>query len=131
MRHLLSVAAQMPGNTLHCPLKVLLPAWILVGYSSGLRLGDMLAITHDSLRGDRLALVLRKTQQPHVIVLDQQALEAIRSLPRRGPKIFGGLVGRSRIIVAMRALVKRAGLTGSGKYLRRFGHSLGSEEGRA
>lgn len=119
MRHLLSVAAQMPGNTLHCPLKVLLPAWILVGYSSGLRLGDMLAITHDSLRGDRLALVLRKTQQPHVIVLDQQALEAIRSLPRRGPKIFGGLVGRSRIIVAMRALVKRAGLTGSGKYLRR------------
>jgi site-specific recombinase XerD len=119
MRHLLSVAAEMPGNTLHCPLKVLLPAWILVGYSSGLRLGDMLAITHDSLRGDRLALILRKTRQPHVIVLDQQALEAIRSLPRRGPKIFGGLVGRSRIIVAMRALVKRAGLTGSGKYLRR------------
>jgi site-specific recombinase XerD len=119
MRHLLSVAAEMPGNTLHCPLKVLLPAWILVGYSSGLRLGDMLAITHDSLRGDRLALVLRKTRQPHVIVLDQQALEAIRSLPRRGPKIFGGLVGRSRIIVAMRSLVKRAGLTGSGKYLRR------------
>jgi site-specific recombinase XerD len=119
MRHLLAVAAEMPGGTLHCPHRVLLPAWILVGYSSGLRLGDMLAITFDSLRGDRLATVLQKTRQQHVVVLDANALEAIGSLPRRGPKIFGSLVGRSRIIVAMRSLVKQAGLTGSGKYLRR------------
>ena len=119
MRTLLAVAKEMPGGTLHCPHRILLPAWILVGYSSGLRLGDLLAITYDSLRGDRLATVLQKTRQPHVVVLDNNALESIRSLPRRGPKIFGGLVGRSRIIVAMRTLVKRAGLTGSGKYLRR------------
>ena len=119
MRHLLSVASEMPGGTLHCPHRILLPAWILVGYSSGLRLGDLLAITYDSLRGDRLATVLQKTRQPHVVVLDTNALESIRSLPKRGPKIFGGLVGRSRIIVAMRTVVKRAGLTGSGKYLRR------------
>jgi len=119
MRHLLSVASEMPGGTLHCPHKILLPAWILVGYSSGLRLGDLLAVTYDSLRGDRLATVLQKTRQQHVVVLDALALEAIRSLPRKGPKIFGNLVGRSRIIVIMRALVKRAGLTGSGKYLRR------------
>lgn len=119
MRTLLAVASEMPGGTLYCPHRILLPAWILVGYSSGLRLGDLLAITYDSLRGDRLATVLQKTRQQHVVVLDANALESIRSLPRRGPKIFGGLVGRSRIIVAMRALVKRAGLTGSGKYLRR------------
>jgi integrase len=119
MAHLLAVASEMPGGTLHCPHKVLLPAWILVGYSSGLRLGDLLAVTYDSLRGDRLATVLQKTRQQHVVVLDANALEAISSLPRRGPKIFGSLVGRSRIIVAMRNLVKRSGLTGSGKYLRR------------
>ncbi len=119
MRTLLAVASEMPGGTLYCPHRILLPAWILVGYSSGLRLGDLLAITYDSLRGDRLATVLQKTRQQHVVVLDGNALESIRSLPRRGPKIFGGLVGRSRIIVAMRSLVKRAGLTGSGKYLRR------------
>lgn len=119
MRHLLAVAAEMTGGTLHCPHRILLPAWILVGYSSGLRLGDLLAIRHDQLRGNRLALVLQKTQVPHVVILDDLALEAIRSLPRRGPKIFGNLVGRSRIIVAMRSLVKRAGLCGSGKYLRR------------
>ena len=119
IRHLLSIAAEMPGGTLHCPHKILLPAWILVGYSSGLRLGDLLTITYDSLRGDRLATILQKTKQQHVVVLDSLALEAIRSLPRRGPKIFGNLVGRSRMIVAFRALVKRANLSGSGKYLRR------------
>jgi integrase len=119
LRHLLSVAAQMTGGTLRCPYRVLLPAWILVGYSSGLRLGDMLSITYDQIRGDKLALVLRKTRTAHVVLLDSAALSAISSLPRSGPRIFGSLVGRSRIIVAIRRLVKESGLTGSGKYLRR------------
>lgn len=119
LSHLLAVASQMTGGTLRCPHKILLPAWILVGYSSGLRLGDMLAITYDQLRGDKLALVLRKTRTPHVVLLDQPALDAIARLPRCGPRIFGSLVGRSRIIVALRRLVKESGLTGSGKYLRR------------
>lgn len=119
LSHLLSVASQMSGGTLRCPYRILLPAWILVGYSSGLRLGDMLAITYDQLRGDRLALVLRKTRTPHVVLLDQPALSAISTLPRCGPKIFGSLASRSRMIVALRRLVKQSGLTGSGKYLRR------------
>lgn len=119
LSHLLAVASQMTGGTLRCPHKILLPAWILVGYSSGLRLGDMLSITYDQLRGDKLALVLRKTRTPHVVLLDQSALDAIARLPRCGPRIFGSLVGRSRIIVALRRLVKESGLTGSGKYLRR------------
>lgn len=119
LRHLLSVAAEMPGGTLRCPHRILLPAWILVGYSSGLRLGDLLAIRHDQLRGSRLQCVLRKTRQPHVVLLDDAALQAIAALPKCGPLIFGSLVGRSRIIVAMRRLVQRAGLCGSGKFLRR------------
>lgn len=119
LRHLLSVASEMPGGTLRCPYKLLLPAWILVGYSSGLRLGDMLSITYDQLRGNKLALVLRKTRTAHVVLLDQPALDAIARLPRCGPKIFGSLASRPRMIVALRRLVKQSGLTGSGKYLRR------------
>jgi len=119
LRSLLAVAAEMPGGTLKCPYRILLPAWILVGYSSGLRLGDMLAITYDQLRGNRLALVMRKTRTPHVVLLDQPSLDAIQTLPRCGPRIFGSLVGRSQIIISLRRLVKKAGLTGSGKYLRR------------
>lgn len=119
IRRLLSVAAQMPGGTLRCPYTLLLPAWILFGYSSGLRLGDLLEVRWDQLRGNTLALNLRKTGALHVVVLDVAAMHAISMLPRKGPKIFGSLVGRSRIIVAMRRLIKQAGLHGSGKYLRR------------
>ena len=119
MLQLLAVAAETPGGTRRCPYRLLLPAWILVGYSSGLRLGDLLSVCHDQLRGDRLALVLQKTRQPHVAILDASALEAIARLPKCGPKIFGSLVGRSQILRAMRQLVKRSGLSGSGKFLRR------------
>ncbi|NBW10867.1 MAG: hypothetical protein EBR82_22845 [Caulobacteraceae bacterium] len=119
IRHLLAIASQMPGGTARCPYTLLLPAWILFGYSSGLRLGDMLEVRWDQLRGSTLAITMRKTGQLHVVVLDVPAMQAIGSLPRKGPKIFGSLVGRSRMIVALRRLIKRAGLAGSGKYLRR------------
>ena len=119
IRKLLSVAAEMPGNFRQCPRRVLMPAWILVAYSSGLRLGDMLQIRHDHIRGDRLAFVMQKTGRPHVVVLDANALHAIASLPVVGPKIFGSHVSRWRMIPAMRETVQRAGLTGSGKFLRR------------
>lgn len=119
IRKLLAVAAEMPGNFRQCPRRVLLPAWILVAYSSGLRLGDMLQIRHDQIRGNRLAFVMQKTGRPHVVVLDENAMHAIASLPVVGPKIFGSHVSRWRIIPAIRETVKQAGLTGSGKFLRR------------
>ena len=119
IRQLLRAAAEQPGGTQHCPWRILLPAWILVGYSSGLRLGDMLALRHDSLRGNRLAMVMAKTRRPHVVMLDDAAIRAIASLPHKGPLVFGDLVGRCVFIRAFRRLVKRAGLHGSGKYLRR------------
>ncbi len=118
---LLSVSAQMSGGTTRCPWRVLLPAWILVAYSSGLRLGDLLAIRHDSLRGNRLLITMKKTGLPHVSFLDDNALRAVSFLPQTGPRIFGDLVCRTAIIRAMRRCVKRAGLEGSGKYLRRSG----------
>lgn len=119
IRQLLAVAADFPGGTKHCPWKVLLPAYILVAYSSGLRLGDMLALRHDSIRGSKLAIVMAKTGRPHVVMLDDAALQAIKSLPIRGPRIFGDLVGRCVFIRAFRRLVKRALLHGSSKFLRR------------
>ena len=116
---LMAVAKKMRGGTKRCKWCVLLPAWIAVAYSSGLRLGDMLAVRHDALRGNRLALVLAKTRRPHVVALDDQAVAAIRSLPVHGPRIFGDLVGRCVVIRAFRRLVKESGLQGSGKFLRR------------
>lgn len=119
IRRLIAAAKEMPGGTSRCPWRILLPAWILVAYSSGLRLGDMLSLRHESIRGNRVALVMAKTGHPHVVVLDDAALRAIASLPLAGPRIFGDLVGRCVLIRAFRRLVKRSGMSGSGRFLRR------------
>jgi integrase len=121
IRRLLAVAAKTPGGTRHCPFQTLLPAWILVAYATGLRLNDLLSIRHDALRGSRMSIQQSKTRYAAIVCLDENALRAIAALPRRGPRIFGDLVGRSRMIVAMRRLVKSANLTGSSKFLRRSG----------
>lgn len=121
IRRLLAVASEMKRGTVRCPWRILLPAWILVAYSTGLRLGDLLAIRHDSLRGNRLCITMQKTGLPHVSFLDDNALRAVSYLPKFGPRIFGDLVSAVAIIRAIRRTVKRAGLSGTGKWLRRSG----------
>lgn len=116
---LLAVAAEMPGRTRGVLLREIMPAWILVAYSSGLRLGDMLLLRHDAIRGHRLSIVLAKTRRPHVVALDDHAVAAIASLPRCGPRVFGGLISRRKVLSSIRDIVKRAGLDGTGKFLRR------------
>lgn len=121
LRRLLSVAAEMPGATVKrpCQYRVLMTAWILVGYATGLRFGDLMSIRHSQIRGKKLALTLRKTGRMHVVVLDEAALESIGRLPVYSDLIFGGIITERQMIVIMRRLVKRAGLPGSSKWLRR------------
>jgi integrase len=120
IKHLISVAESLEGHTLHCPLRILMPAYVTFGYTSGLRLGDMLAIRYEQVRGHRLSLVMQKTGQAHVVCLTDQSLAAIATLPRRGNgRIFGDLVSRRQFINHFRALVRKANLPGSSKFLRR------------
>jgi integrase len=117
--HLVEVAREMPGRTAYCNLCEVLPAYVIVAYTTGLRAGDMLSIRHDQIRGDRLSLVIHKTNQPHVAVLTDQCLAAIRELPRRGGRIFGDLIPCRQLSRHFRRLVLRAGMAGSSKFLRR------------
>lgn len=121
LAHLVAEAKKMPGGTrtFPCEYRVLMPAWVLVGYSTGLRRGDMLRIRWDELRGNRLALVMSKTGRHHVCVLDQQAMDALAELPRYDRIVFGTIIRRDQIKIVMRRLIRRAGMEGSGKYLRR------------
>jgi integrase len=96
-------------------------AWILVAYSTGLRLCDLLAIRHDQLRGQRILVRQHKTGTPHVVYVDDNAMRAIKELPVQGPRIFGDLICRDKLLAQMRRLVKFAGLPGSTKFLRRSG----------
>lgn len=121
LRRLLEASKVFPGSTVKnpCKYKVLLPAYILVGYSSGLRRGDMLRIRWDELRGDRLQVVMGKTGKQHVAVLDQAALDALDRLPRYDRIIFGTIISKDQIRKVMRRLIDACGLQGSGKFLRR------------
>jgi integrase len=132
--HWVGTARKMSGGTRTCPYKILLPAWVLTAYSTGLRTGDLLAIRYDQIRGHRLLLAQHKTTEPHVPWLDDAALQAISLLPRRGPRIFGDLTNKDRILHAMRRLVKFASQSGTTRWLRRSGatycEALGKDSSR-
>lgn len=118
---LVAAAEKMRGGTQKNPCKysVLLPAYVRVGYSSGLRRGDLLSLRWDSVRGDRLTLVLGKTRSSHVCVIDSQAVESMRLLPRYDQLVFGSIISKDQIKKVLRRLIDSCGLVGSGKYLRR------------
>lgn len=129
IRTLLSVAANLTGGR-KCPRAKLAKAWILAAYSTGLRLGDLLSIRHDQIRGQRLCPSQHKVGYPHVVWLDDNALAAIRELPILGPRIFGDLICRDKAMAMMRQLTRAAHLPGSTKFLRRSGATYCEIAGR-
>jgi integrase len=96
-------------------------AWILTAYSTGLRLGDLLQIRYDQMRGQRILVRQHKTGNPHCVHVDDNAMRAIGLLPRLGPRIFGDLICRDKLLAQMRLLAKLSGIPGSTKFLRRSG----------
>ena len=120
IRSLLAAAEKLPGGH-KCRHAILMRAWLLVAYSTGLRLGNLLEIRHDQIRGHRLLVRQVKTREPHVCYLDDRALAAIALLPRRGPRIFGDLICRDKLLAQMRRLCAVTQMTGSTKFLRRSG----------
>lgn len=120
IRKLLDAARRLTGGR-KCPHAALMRAWVLTAYSTGLRLCDLLEIRHDALRGNRLLVRQHKTGQPHVVYIDHNAMQAIQLLPVRGPRIFGDLICRDKVLGQVRKLCQLAGMTGSTKYLRRSG----------
>jgi integrase len=129
IRRLMSVAASLTGGA-KCAHSTLMQAWLLVAYSTGLRLANLLEIRHDQIRGHRLLIRQFKTGEPHVCYLDANALAAIAKLPRRGPRIFGDLICRDKILAQMRRLCKSAGMSGSTKFLRRSGATYAEIAGK-
>lgn len=120
IRQLLDACQKLPGGK-KCKHAVLMRAWILVAYSTGLRLSDLLQIRYDQMRGQRILVRQHKTGNPHCVYVDQNAMDALKFLPKLGPRIFGDLICRDKLLAQMRLLVKLAGLPGSTKFLRRSG----------
>lgn len=98
-------------------------AWILLGYESGSRLGDLWQFTGDDLDGDVLRWTQSKTGDPICRHLSPACLAACRRMLEDSPdgRILGWACGRRQASRAMRAFLDGLGLPGTSKFLRRSG----------
>ncbi len=131
LSHLISVASMKRGTLCdrvrrhgpECQQGLFWSAWILVGYETGLRFGDLHALNKSQLRGNRLFVVVNKTGVPLGKVLSGAALGYVTELLNLSPDgtIFKWALSRRNIFLKFSALCLEAGLGGSSKFLRRSG----------
>lgn len=98
-------------------------AFILVGYYSGLRLGDMIRLRFDAIGPDGTCVMLQgKTGNPVTFNLPEDAMAALAAIrhPERA-RIFGDLLCRRTIQDEFRWLTREAKIGGSIKRLRASG----------
>jgi integrase len=100
-----------------------LVCWVLVGYETGARFGDVMAFTREHLQDDTLAWVQSKTGDPITRPLTPACLDAIDKMLAKSPDglILGWVTKRRQAHRIMRELLDSQGLGGSSKWLRRSG----------
>lgn len=120
MRRLYSAAGEIRGRFRRLAARSqVMQAAILVGYSTALRLRDLLGLRHDNIREGQVVLCVQKTRRVHAVSLTEEAQSALTELPRVGPLVFSHFVATTTFLYWFRRIVKQAGLDGSAKYLRR------------
>lgn len=127
VKRLLAAAGREPG-IMRCGVKRrdFWRAFVLVGYYSGLRLGDICRLRADQINSSGMVLVRQhKTGAMVLCRLRRDALESLRRIasPKR-ERIIGGCLCRRRIMKQFRGVVASAGLNGGTKMLRRTGATL-------
>jgi integrase len=105
------------------PLALLLKAWLLVGYESGARFGDVWSFQGDHLEGDILRWTQRKTGDPIVRHLSPACVQACRQLLAMSTDgtILGWACGKRQALRHMREHLDAIGIGGTSKWLRRSG----------
>jgi integrase len=122
---LIAVARKKKGNFLYVPVPrgAFWVAFIRTAFETGLRLGDLLGLQRSQFSGDgELTVVQAKTGNEIVCRVWPETLAAIDATsPNSRPFIFGGVISRDFYFQEFRRLVKKAGLKGTSKWLRRAG----------
>jgi integrase len=118
------------GKRLHCHRQVVAAdfwkAFVMVGYYTGLRLGDLMLLRFDQIEPTGwLGLIQHKTGYQIRGYLPPDAIEAIGAIsePKRA-RVFGDLMSKKCVQENYAKLVKRAGLKGSIKTLRKTAATL-------
>ena len=96
-------------------------AFVLAGWDTGLRLGDLLHLRFDAIGSDGTLCVLqRKTNSPLLCKLRPETVAAVLATsPPARELVFGGVLGRDQIFKQFRALCATAGFSGTTKGLRK------------
>lgn len=137
MRQLLSAANSVPGKFTRNSVPLVRAAYwravILVGYDTGLRLGDLERLRFDDVSRDGSIVVTQgKTGKVISRYLSDDALQSVRAIsqPRRS-LIFGGVLGRREYYRHFARLTDAAGLRGTTRWIRRTtGTLIDVETGR-
>jgi integrase len=97
--------------------------WILVGYETGARFGDIMSFGRDHLDGDTLAWTQSKTGDAITRTLTPACLDSIDAMlgVSRDGSILGWVTRRRQAQRHMRDLLDSLGIGGSSKWLRRSG----------
>lgn len=128
---LAKLAAQiemLEGNLRSCPeisRKQFWRALVATAYYSGLRHGDLDALTWQNFRGDTLYVHMGKTGDMLSARLPADCMKLLEPLRAIGLKyVFSDLLSRGEQDEVFRRLLQAAGLPGSFKWLRRSGASF-------
>lgn len=98
-----------------------LPAWIGIGYDTGMRFSDVHSLTVNNIRNGCVAITAAKTGKPLVRRLSPTTLAAVERLAAHSPDgtLFHWSLPRRRAIRMWRAFLDKHRLGGSSKWLRR------------
>lgn len=125
LRQVLDAARAKTGTRLKsgADLGEFLTCWILVGYETGARFGDVMAFSRDHLDGDTLSWSQAKTGDPLARPLTPACLDAIDKMLAKSPdgRILGWVARRRQAHRIMHELLDEVGVGGSSKWLRRSG----------
>lgn len=100
-------------------------AFILVGYYTALRLGDLLSLRWDQIQDSMIVLTMSKTGDVIVCPLPSDAMELLAKL-RGGDRrlVFGELINGKNCGMFFRRILQAKELPGSIKWLRRTSATL-------
>lgn len=102
---------------------LLLRCWILLGYETGARFGDLWSFTVHNIDGDVIRWQQAKTGDPITRLLSSGCREACREMLADSPdkRVLGWSCKKRQAMRIMRAFLDANGLPGTSKWLRRSG----------
>ena len=120
---LVKEAASFSGKRLRngADLGAFLRCWVLLGYETGARYGDIFAWTHENVRGNAVSWITSKTGVICTRILSDEAVAAVDQMLAASPdgRILGWVASRRYSFRLMRSLLSKAVGAGSGRWLRR------------